>query len=95
MVIFTNDNFIKWIFGTPFIRKYQFVYDFDNKQIGYYHDKFKKEINYDDDNDNNNNKKTNEQYITTYDKFLSRSLLSIRIGITNVHCLFIPLVFVY
>ena len=65
LVIFKNDLYsnTKWILGTPFLRKYQFVYDFGNKQIGYYHDKFRKEIYdeiYDDEengiNDGNNGK---------------------------------------
>ena len=35
-LIFTKDYFTQWIFGTTFLRKYQFVYNNDLKTIGYY-----------------------------------------------------------
>ena len=34
---------MEWTLGAPFLRKYQFVYDYGNKQIGYCHDRFRKE----------------------------------------------------
>jgi len=65
LIIFKNDLYSnsKWVLGTPFLRKYQFVYDFGNKQIGYYHDKFRKEI-YDDDiyDDGGNNQNGEKNY---------------------------------
>ena len=45
LVIFHIYNYYYWDLGTPFLRKYQFVFDFDNKQVGYYYDKFRKENN--------------------------------------------------
>ena len=71
LVVFRNDLYsnTKWILGTPFLRKYQFVYDFGNKQIGYYHDKFRKEIydeNFDDEENeinNNTNGRNNKFWI--------------------------------
>ena len=46
------------------MRKYQFVYDFGNKLIGYYHDKFRKDF-YDEEEIpiNNNNGKNNKFWI--------------------------------
>ena len=64
LVVFQNSLYsnTKWILGTPFLRKYQFVYDFGNTQIGYYHDKFRKEISDEiyDDEENGKNNSTNE-----------------------------------
>ena len=66
LVIFKNDLYSnsQWILGTPFLRKYQFVYDFGNKLIGYYHDKFRKDF-YDEEEIpiNNNNGKNNKFWI--------------------------------
>ena len=64
LVVFQNSLYsnTKWILGTPFLRKYQFVYDLGNTQIGYYHDKFRKEISDEiyDDEENGKNNSTNE-----------------------------------
>ena len=35
--IFTEDDSLQWIFGIPFLKKYEFVYDFDSYIIGFYH----------------------------------------------------------
>ena len=70
LVIFPDNYNIKWELGTPFLSKYQFVYDFDNKQIGYYHDRFRKEKkddDNDDDNGNNNNNNNNSDEIYNED----------------------------
>ena len=67
LVIFRNDFYsnTKWILGSPFLRKYQFVYDFGNKQIGYYYDKNRKEIYDEEENEinNSNNEKNNKFWI--------------------------------
>ena len=67
LVVFRNDLYsnTKWILGTPFLRKYQFVYDFGNKQIGYYYDKNRKEIYDEEENEinNSNNEKNNKFWI--------------------------------
>ena len=49
-LIFTRDYFIgtKWALGTPFLRKYQFVFNEDSKTIGYYRNNIKE-----NNNDNN------------------------------------------
>ena len=58
LVVFPQDYNFDWELGTPFLRKYQFVYDFENKLIGYYNDKYKKDdYNNDDDYENNNGDK--------------------------------------
>ena len=42
-LIFTRDYIVgtKWVLGTPFLRKYQFVFNEDLKTIGYYRNKIK------------------------------------------------------
>ena len=37
LVIFSTHMHNNWDFGTPFLKKYQFDYDFENLKIGYYH----------------------------------------------------------
>jgi hypothetical protein len=37
MVIFSTHEHKNWDFGTIFMKKYQFDFDFQNKKIGYYH----------------------------------------------------------
>ena len=58
LVVFQDDYYSNWELGTPFLRKYQFVYDFENKIIGYYNDRYiKDDYNYDYNYENNNEKK--------------------------------------
>ena len=62
LVVFTNNYKLEWDLGAPFLRKYQFVYDYGNKQIGYYHDRYRKEkeeerYEGDDETDKDKNKK--------------------------------------
>ena len=49
MVIFSTHQHFYWSFGTPFLKKYQFDYEFDleveNSKIGYYHNKIKEKKN--------------------------------------------------
>ena len=67
LIIFKNETYsnYEWNFGAPFLRKYQFVYDFENKQIGYYHDKIKKEKN-GEDGIYNKDKKSNKSIFFDY-----------------------------
>ena len=44
-LIFTKDYLSDWVLGTPFLRKYQFVFNNDLKTIGYY-----KQIDYNEGN---------------------------------------------
>ena len=37
LVIFSTHQHFYWSFGIPFLKKYQFDYDFGNKKVGYYH----------------------------------------------------------
>ena len=37
LVIFSTHQHFYWSFGTPFLKKYQFDFDFDKKKVGYYH----------------------------------------------------------
>ena len=37
LVIFSTHQHYYWSFGTPFLKKYQFDFDFENKKVGYYH----------------------------------------------------------
>ena len=64
LIIFKNDTYsnYEWNLGAPFLRKYQFVYDFENKQIGYYHDRIKKASNGEDGI--NHEDKKNSNYIS-------------------------------
>ena len=50
MVIFSTHEHKNWDFGTIFMKKYQFDFDFQNKRIGYYH------INRTSSNEDDNNK---------------------------------------
>ena len=43
LVLFSTHLHPRWELGTPFLRKYQFDFDFNNKIIGYYHIKIKEE----------------------------------------------------
>ena len=54
LIIFNTDKKDIWEFGTPFLRKYKFIYNQDIKFIGFINDKKGKSFN-----DNNNNDKTN------------------------------------
>ena len=36
MVLFSTHQHLNWDLGRPFMKKYQFEFDFDNKIIGYY-----------------------------------------------------------
>ena len=61
LVIFHNFENNYWNLGNIFMRKYQFVFDFGNIEIGYYHNRYKKEgiideNDSDDKNSNDNNK---------------------------------------
>ena len=60
LIIF-KDSFYFWYLGTPFLKKYQFAYDFGNKQIEYYKDRKEKnpDTNNDEDEGKNNHTKNN------------------------------------
>ena len=62
-LMFTRDHLIgtKWVLGTPFLRKYQFVFNEDSKTIGYYRNNIKgnnKDNNLKEINESKNNKTT-------------------------------------
>ena len=42
LIIFTNNIYKNWILGIPFLKKYQFTFNQEDKIIGFYHEK----INY-------------------------------------------------
>ena len=71
LIIFKNDTYsnYEWNLGSPFLRKYQFAYDFENKQIGYYHDRIKKENN-GEDGINHEDKKSSNNIFFVYFGFL-------------------------
>jgi len=37
LIIFPGDHSSQWIFGIPFLKKYEFVYNYDSNTIGFYH----------------------------------------------------------
>ena len=55
LVIFSTHQHFYWDLGTPFLKKYQFDYDFENKLVGYYHITKKDESGNNNTNGNNNN----------------------------------------
>ena len=56
LIIFPGDQSLQWIFGIPFFKKYQFIYDYDSYTIGYYpNNKEKKLINEKENSQNNQN----------------------------------------
>ena len=54
LIIFNSDKQDYWEFGSPFLKKYKFIYNQDIKFIGFINDKKGQSFN-----DNNNNDKTN------------------------------------
>ena len=52
LVIFSSHQHFNWDLGTPFLKKYQFDYNFEKLQIGYYHIQRHKD---DDEDEPNNN----------------------------------------
>ena len=36
LIIFPEEQSLQWIFGIPFLKKYQFIYDYDSYTISYY-----------------------------------------------------------
>ena len=48
-LIYTKDYSSSWVLGTPFLRKYQFVFNNDLKTIGYYRQVYNNEGNSDDE----------------------------------------------
>ena len=55
LVIFSTHQHYHWDLGKPFIKKYQFEFDFENKKIGYY--KLQNSVN---DKNKENNKKNDK-----------------------------------
>ena len=60
LVIFSTHQHFYWDLGTPFLKKYQFDYDFENKLVGYYR------IKKNSENENNINKDNNKNNILIY-----------------------------
>ena len=59
MIVFYKSKKKEWIFGYPFFKKYNFVYDQDNKLIGFEYNYEQRYNNRDEDfNKNSNNRKT-------------------------------------
>ena len=52
LIIFSTHEHFYWDLGQPFMKKYQFEFDFENKYIGYY--KIEKKENSNDNNENDN-----------------------------------------
>ena len=52
MILRTRNYEISWYFGKPFFKKYQMIFEYDNKQIGLY----TKIIEENTDNNDNSNK---------------------------------------
>jgi len=79
LIIFKNDTYsnYEWNLGAPFLRKYQFVYDFENKQIGYYNDRIKKENNGEDGINDKHKKNNNNIFFDYFGFFCLIIILSI------------------
>ena len=86
LVVFHRYNYYNWDLGVPFLRKYQFVFDFENKQIGYYYDRYRKEKN-------NENERSNDDKINNGNKNLKKYFGYISI-ILVLSCLLIALGFI-
>ena len=69
LVIFSTHQHKNWDFGTPFLKKYQFDFDFQNKKVGYYH---VERIN------------TNLEMFPTQNNFLKYTLLILLILILSI-----------
>ena len=52
LVIFSTHEHFNWDLGTPFLKKYQFDFNFEKLQIGYYHVKCKRDTDNDEKNNN-------------------------------------------
>ena len=67
LIIFEKNNKNRiWKLGEPFISQYKFVFNHEQKTIGFYNYKLDKTLNSENDN-NNNNKKLNDTYINNKD----------------------------
>ena len=58
LIIFPEDHALQWIFGIPFLKKYQFIYDYDSYTIGYY--PIYNEKNLIEEKENNKNNQNNQ-----------------------------------
>ena len=76
LVIFTNNINLEWNLGTPFLRKYQFVYDYGNKLIGYYHDRYRKEEEERYEGNNIDKKMKKSKYLVYFRYILLITILS-------------------
>ena len=59
LIIFPEDQSLQWIFGIPFLKKYQFIYDYDSYTIGYYPNYNEKQIIEEKENNQNLQNKNN------------------------------------
>ena len=59
LIIFPDDHALQWIFGIPFLKKYQFIYDYDSYTIGYYINYYENNL-IEDKGDNTHNNQNNQ-----------------------------------
>jgi len=71
------DNYYNWIFGSPFLSKYLFVFNSDTKEIGFY----SKNINNMDETNNINVNETNDYFFIKIIVIIILGIILIVIGI--------------
>ena len=81
-LIYAKDYSNNWVIGTPFLRKYQFVFNNDLKFIGYYRQIYHNEGNSDDESLRELNKSKKVKTVVVVILIIIFSLLLIFIGMT-------------
>ena len=61
ILFFPEDQSLQWIFGIPFLKKYQFIYDYDSYTIGYYPNYNEKKLIEEKENNQNLQNKNNSK----------------------------------
>ena len=93
LIIFPEENYINnnWYLGITFLRRYQFIFNYDSKTIGFYNENLK-EKNETDNNNNNNSDLDSNTNTDTNSNFLDshlRIIIEVGIGLILIVLIFV------